>query len=249
MQDLDFLPAQYRQKHAQRQSQPWRIMIALIFAGLLATAAFSQHVHRLHVEEELATITITYDLALSQADKLSELQTELQSARATAELYTYLRHPWPRTQLLAALVAPMPDEVTLGQLHISHEMRQDPVRTDRRSRSKAKAEEEEIEKLPPAVRDLKRLRDQFDKMETLVQISGTTSESAALYRYLSELGNDRLFDKAGLDSIENVEGESGPSLRFDATLIVRPGYGQPHGPSGPAGKNKHSLAQAHHVSR
>lgn len=232
MQYLDFLPTQYRQRHVQRRSKPWRIIIALAFVALLSAAGFSQYVYRRHVEEELAAITAPYEMALAQAGKLAEVQARLESARATSELYTYLRHPWPRTQLLAALMAPMPEEITLKQLRITHNTPQGPVRAERRNRSQREAEEKQFEKLLPAARDLRRLRDRFDKMATVVLISGTTTQSAALHRYLSELGNTRLFAKAELDSIENSEADGGPSLQFDATLVVRPGYGQPHGPRG-----------------
>ena len=94
MPNLDFLPTQYRQKHVQRKSQPWRIIIGVSFAVLLAAAALSHHFYRRHVEDELAAIMEPCDLAVSQAAKLAEIQAELSSARATAELYTYLCHPW-----------------------------------------------------------------------------------------------------------------------------------------------------------
>ena len=66
-------------------------------------------------------------------------------------------------------------------------------------------------------------------METVVRISGTTSRSSAVHGYLSELGSVPLFSEAELDWIESSE--AGPNRpRFDAFLVVRPGYGQPGGP-------------------
>jgi len=234
MQELDFLPTQYRQKHVQRRSQPWRIVIVAAFIVLLGTATGVQYLYKQHVEEALAAITEPYDRVVRQAEKMAQVQSRLEATRTAAELYTYLHHPWPRTQLLAALLTPMPDQITFSKLEITYSTPQNQVRTERRSRSERMAEQEEDDKLSPAARDLKRLRDRFDKMVTVVLISGTTAESAALHDYLTELGNSRLFSNAELDWMDdNVDNEGGSTLRFDATVVVRPGYGQPQGPTGP----------------
>ena len=84
--------------------------------------------------------------------------------------------------------------------------------------------------LPPAARDLKRLRDELDHKQTIVTITGTSTESAALYAYLSELDKADLFLKVHPPSIETDKTDHGQTTRFDATLVVRPGYGQPGGP-------------------
>lgn len=236
MQDIDFLPVEYRQEHARRQLQPWRIVVVAAFAALLAAAAFSQYNCKQRVKQELAAILPQYEQAVSQNAKLAELQSRLQTARTYAELYTYLRHPWPRTQLLATLLAPLPEEITLGQLQIIREKPQDQTPTERRSRSERKIEQEEDETLPPAVRDLKRLRDECDEMETLVLISGTTSESGMLHRYLGELNDSELFSIAELESSESAGVGPDSTEQFRARLLVRPGYGQPGGPTGPGKK-------------
>lgn len=235
MHDLDFLPDQYRQRTASRQSQPWRVIVAGAFVLLLAVAVSTQHEHRQQAEEELASIQPQYDLAVNQTNQLTEVQTKLQTDRANAELYTYLRHPWARTQLLAAVLKPLPEGILFRQLEITSELPSGQASTQRRFRMAKKAEEETAEdaNLPPAARDLKRLRKEVDKKQTVIKISGTAKQSPALHRYLGSLGNDGLFAKAELDSIENVEGSDAAELQFHATLVVRPGYGQPGGPTGP----------------
>jgi len=233
MQDIDFLPAQYHRQHASRQSQPWRIVVVAVFIALLGGAVFGQYRLKRGAENELAAIAPQYDLAVAQNDRLRELQSRLKAKQDLAELYTYLRHPWPRTQLLAALVAPMPEEISFQQVQITREKREEEEPAERRSRSEIKAEEEKDKLLPPAERDLKRLRQQYDKMQTVILLSGTTSESAALHRYLGALHANTLFSKVELDSIESVETSRGSQREFHATLIVRPGYGQPDGPDGP----------------
>ena len=233
MQDIDFLPVQYRQKRVQRQSQPWRIVVAVAFAVLLGAAAFTQQGRKRQAEKRLEAILPQYELAVSQNRKLAELHARLNTARNAAELFTYLRHPWPRTQLLAALLAPLPEGITLEQLQITRQLPQDRAPPERYFRTENKAKDDELDKLPPATRDLIRLRDEFDKNPTLVLISGTTRESAAFHRYLGELGGASLFTKANLDSLESPENDPAGPLEFRATLVVRPGYGQPGGPTGP----------------
>lgn len=232
MQQIDFLPAEYRQKHAQKRGRSWRLIVMLGLATSVLTAAWSQHQSRCRVEEELEAIVPRYEAAVGQNAELAELQSQLCLAQADAELLTYLRHPWPRTQILAAVLAPLSDDITFEKLHISREATSGSQSAERLSRTERQAEEEKTAKLPPAARDLKLLRGQIDQSRTVVIISGVTTESAALYRYLGELGKTALFAKCELESIESVENDGG-TLRFNATLVVRPGYGQPGGPSGP----------------
>jgi len=258
MQNIDFLPDQYRRKHMERQSQPWHIVVMGAFAALLVVAILTQRHYRHKAEQELAAVLPQYELAMSQSCQLGEISSELQAATTTAELFTYLRHPWPRTQLLARLLAPLPDEITFEKLQIDREL--PASSTPIRRRSFSEAEESELAALSPAARDLKRLRDRFDNMETVVRISGTTGESSAVHRYLSALGDAPLFSEAELDRMESLDrgdlNSRGDSLQFEAALVVRPGYGQAGGPVGPKAigveKNRSKqIAEKHdeHTSR
>ncbi len=233
MQDIDFLPAHYRQKRVQRQSQPWRIVVVAVVAGLLAAAVFNQQRRSRRTETELATIMPQHDLAVGRNRKLAGLHDKLKPARNDAELFTYLRHPWPRTQLLAAVLAPLPKGISLDQIHVTADTSENRPRPERRFRAQSEPQDDQLDKLPPAARDLIRLRDEFDQIRTVVLISGTTGESAAVHRYLGELGGSDLFAKAELDSLDSPEGGRAGTLQFRATLTVRPGYGQPDGPTDP----------------
>jgi hypothetical protein len=238
MQHIDFLPVQYRQRDVRRQLQPRRIVVVIVFAALLAAAVVSQQDRKRQAEKQLAAIQPQYDLAIRQNRKLAEVWAELDTARNAAELFTYLRHPWPRTQILAALLAPLPEAITLETLQIAPEVsggrRQGSgSRGQAADHQSAISNQQSLDKLPPAARDLKRLRDEFDNAKTVVTISGITSDSAALYRYLGGLGGTSLFTRANLNSLDSAENEPAGALRFRATLVVRPGYGQPGGPTGP----------------
>lgn len=230
MQDIDFLPDQYRRKQWRRQSRQSHLAIVAMFAVLLVGAVLFQYYQKRQAQRQLADLLPQYDLAMSQNEQLAEVSSRLQTTVASAELFTYLRHPWPRTQLLDALLDPLPEEITFETLQIGGSVPPSLAATRRRSTAESRTTEAELAALPPAARDLKQLRDQFDAMETVVRLSGTTTRSSALHGYLSELGNVPLFSRAELESIESLEGASN-TLQFDAALVVRPGYGQPGGPA------------------
>lgn len=241
MQNIDFLPVEYRQKHARRQSTPWRVVVVVGFAVLVVTAAVGQYGRRHMIEQELAKLAPYYETAVNQNNQLAECQLKLQEVREFAQLYTYLRHPWPRTGLLAAVGAPLPDAVTLTEVRIAAEDAEGRLSNDRRSRADKKAEDEKRAALPPAVRDLQRLQAKCDEAPTRVFLFGTTTDSAAVHEFLGALDHSDFFAKAELLSIESVEHQSDGVVEFHAILIVRPGYGQAGGPAGPQQGN---LAQA-----
>jgi len=232
MHDIDFLPAEYRQQHALRRRQPWRILAVGAVAAGVGLASLAQHWHRRSVEAELAAIQPQHDLAVLQNEQLAAMQSQLLTARASAELFTYLRHPWPRTQILAEVLAPLPAEVTLNRLAITRQASTERRPTQRRSRAEQQAAESAEAALPAATRDLKRLRAEVDPAQTVVAISGETTDSAALHRYLGSLEKSDLFSKVELSDVETSEADPTRSLRFSTVLIVRPGHGQPGGPRG-----------------
>ena len=245
MQNIDFLPAEYRQKTANRHSHGWRAAGMFGAVALLAAVAVSQNQQCRRAREQLAAATVDYDTAVAQTRQRDQLQPRWEAARADAELFTYLRHPWPRTQILAAVLGPLPESITLDRVEIRTDAprRANPSRA--LSRTQQEAEDAAGAKLPPATRDLRQLREQMDPAPTIATLSGTTRRVDLLHQYLGELARSPLVAKAELDSLESVaqqpdaEGKEEAPMRFAATIVVRPGYGQPSGPTGPD-----NLAQA-----
>jgi len=226
MQDIDFLPAQYRQQRAQRRMKPWRVIVVALFLMLGGAAAWGQHRAKQAAEAELDAVMTQYDQVVLENNQLASLQTTLKTVGARAELYTYLRHPWPRTQLLAALLAPMPEDITLKQIQITLQRSTAPRHVARETTAEKKQREEQAEKLPPAARDLQRLREQFAETTTQISISGTTGGGVALHRYLGELAESPLFRKVELQSSEILETRQGGEMQFEALVEVEPGHGE-----------------------
>jgi hypothetical protein len=242
MTNIDFLPIEYREKHARRQSQPWQLFVITAMVGLVAAAAFVQRYNRRRVENDLVAIIPIYDTAVNQQKQLAEAQKHCELARARANLYTYLRHPWPRTQLLSALVAPLPQTITLQQVQILRELPAAASSTENRPVVDKKAEDEKLKLLTPADRDLSKLAGRLDALQTVVILTGTATEIPALHGYIGKLDATEIFDKAELDCFNTVDNnKSGTVLQFRAVLAVQPGYGQAGGPTGP---DKKDVAQS-----
>jgi Tfp pilus assembly protein PilN len=247
MRNLDFLPLEFHQTHAQKRWQPWRAILMTVVALLLLGGVASQHLRRRHLQSQLQLILPAHQAALRQQSQLAGLQTQLQRTTAEAGLVAYLHHPWPRTRILEAVLDPLPQEVTLEHLKIHREAASSktPGPFPQTPAAPQNKPSEAKEALPPAVGDLKQLRDACDPQRTVVAISGVTTDTDALHAYLSRLAHSRLVAKAELVSIEREPGSGGPSLdadkpapaepaRFHATVTVQPGYGQPGGPGKPA---------------
>lgn len=228
MHPIDFLPAEYRQSHARRRAQPWQVIVVALFATLIGGSATGQWYAGRRAAAELAAIEPLYARALAQNVELQKVQGDLDLARASADLYAYLRHPWPRTRMVDALLAPLPDGIVFEELEISQERLPNAAMTV--APADPLAFERELAVLPPARRDLRKLRAEFDTRQTVVSLSGLTDEISTLHRYLGKLAGAGLFSHVGLPQIESSNDRDSDRLRFSVRMIVRPGYGQGSSP-------------------
>ncbi len=245
MNQIDFLPVEYRLRREQRHAKPWQAFVAVGFLAILTAAVGAQRFQRRLSLDELAAIRPAYETSLQQEAELAALKNRLASLKAETDFIAYLRHPWPRTQILASLAAILPNEITLQQLDIYAEAAKTVVQERRPGKP------EETKRLLPAEENLKALRAQCDDRPIVVMLTGTTADPAALHRYLDEVDSLPLFTKAELISLTNVplgqnaggppgapaveNAEAAPIL-FRAMIVARPGYGQPGGPIGSASK-------------
>jgi hypothetical protein len=206
--------------------------VGITFLAVILFAAIYQQHLRLWTFQQLAGLTPHYEQAKEQMKHLAELEQRLQKEEKRAELCTYLRHPWPRSQILAAVAEPLPDEIELQEVSIIREPL--PVGEPGSSPS-TKPGEAALAKLEPTERDLLVLRDQWDRTQIVIQCSGVTDDPAALHGYLEQLGRDSLLDKIDVGSIDRMPSDAADRIRFTLRIIVRSGYGQPNGPK-PAGE-------------
>lgn len=230
---VDFLPASFREK-----SRRWRSSFyhALAIAGLgttVAGLAIYQQTAFHRAERLLADVHARYDQALADNARFAELQKELGEVEADAQIRTYLRHPWPRSRLLSSVIAPLPDSLVLTDIQLLRQARETAAAPTAAPALAEQDLQKELEKHPPRLQDLKRLRPLFDNSEVAVKLEGRTSSIAALHGYLSELNRNPLFAKAELDSIAADSKETTEGAKFSLRVQVLPGFGQPGGPTAP----------------
>ncbi len=251
--DIDFLPASYRDKKVKRQTNAWRGIVVTLVVGAIAAAGAAQLAFRCQAERELSELKERYIAAQAQTQKLAETQRRLKKADDNANLYAYLQHPWPKTQVLGAVVEKLPSGVTLRELRIvqeephvgnNHPASQNTLKAAKKLT--AAEEAAQLAGLSPAARDLRRLRETCDHRDTIVLLTGTADDAEAIQQYLQQLSHEQLFVKVEWGPIERDENSANDKdsveakqsgSKFTARLIVRPGYGQPGGPAPSADKS------------
>ena len=247
MHDVDFLPAKYRDLGARRNITLSRVVVVGIFALAIVGAAIMQYQSSKRLIAELDSVAPLHDEAVRISQEFKATSAEVESEQKVAALVTYMRHPWPRTQILSAVMRPLPATISLDRVAISHQVAElnkaamQP--TGRKKRASRREAEADTAKLSPAERDLKNLREQSDKMQTVVTVTGHTQDRTAMYYYLSRLGESELIVKAELKLLESVsqdrrggkrsatrnnesDNEAGQqTTKFVAHLVIRHGHG------------------------
>lgn len=236
--DIDFLPVEYAQRSAAQKKRLWQLTIVLIFGGIIAASAVTQFGMRTTARQRIVALAGPYARAQAQLEHLDRMQTQLHVAEQTAALYVYLRHPWPKTQILRAVVVPLPASIELDELQIGLEVSAPDATVHATEqpgrRSPGIQEEDELTRLPPE-RDLDELRDHYDRRRTVIQLTGVTGSTSDLHTYLAEVVKSPVIHEAELRSLESTgEHVKSGSSRFAIRLVAGAGFGQPEGPRGPS---------------
>jgi Tfp pilus assembly protein PilN len=230
---LDFLPGEYRKRDVVRKTRLWQLVVVLLLGGVVASAAVLQYGLRCSVRRQLATVAGPHAQAQEEVQRLNQLQNELRLAEQRAELYLYLQHPWARTQVLRAVVRPIPPSMRLEELQIGCEAANSGA-PGRQEKNSTLLNEEPTIPLDTAQQDLQQLRSACDSRLTVVRVSGTTRSAADMYQYLATVEQSPLIKDAKLLSLETTGDERHPQTsRFSARFEVVPGFGLPNGPRAP----------------
>ncbi len=238
---IDFLPPRYREQHAQRKNFVWRVLVLGAYVGLLVLGSVVQRARLAEANRELADAKQQVANAQLLSHELIHWQQRLEQQRAAAELITYLEHPWPRTQLIKAILPQLPATIHLNELQVQTSSEssgqpswQPPTAGGAEKKSPAH----------PAAMDLQQLRRERDAAATFVQLKGLAQDQAALHAFLHELSDDPFFAAVDLISAESLRG-SGPlsGFEFQARIRLKAGYGQPGGPQAPLYPSPDSTAQ------
>lgn len=231
MKNIDFLPVSYRERQQHQQARVWWTIVAATFGTAIAASALAQWSVARSLQYQLSTAGNAAIMASEQDKRYAELLKEVNRGSDLAAMCVYLKHPWPRTQVLSALVAPLPETIRLTDVRIRQEAGAGQPSLPSQTR-KPGDKPDAAPKAGPAA-DLARLREENDALVTSVAVIGETSDADALHRYVTALGRSDLLLGARLKSFEAVEGRGVATIRFELRAQVRPGYGLAGGPDGP----------------
>jgi hypothetical protein len=225
---IDFLPDIYRQREALRRARLWWACVVVVFSGVIGASTIAQVWLRHSTQHQLDALAADYAAAQTQVQELSTLQTQIHRAGHEASLYTFLENPWPRTQLLALVVGPLPDCIRLTQIHITEqESARTAIQAGPRS---AKSDEEAAAKNSAPEKDLARLQDENDRRQTNIEIDGFSTDVPRLHEYVGAVSRSPLVAGATIKSLETSANQAGKT-RFTLKLQIRPGYCQLRGES------------------
>jgi len=210
MKNIDFLPPRYRERHRQRQAFAWEIVVVAFFGLLIAAGVVWQLSQRWRIGNRLAALKESFQQAVEMQTMQQQLQAKLSTSSEAAELYLYLEHPWPRTQVLRAMESCLPEGMFLTDIHIEYEA--------------------ELQKLSPARRDMARLRRESDRRVAVVKIAGATSDASQIYQFADRLGQLPPLATVKLESAENRPSNALQQTSFRLRGVLKPGYFQAGGP-------------------
>jgi len=225
MKTIDFLPDIYRQREALRRARVWWGIVVVIFSSAIAASALAQAWLRHELHEQLDDLSPEYAAAQTQVQELAGLQTQILRAGHEANLYTLLENPWPRTQLLAEIVRPLPASIRLTQIHLAEEeLARSAIQAGPRN---MKAEEEAAARASAPEQDFSKLQEETERRQTTIEIDGYTSDVDQLQQqYLQTINRSPLVANAFIKSLEAATANQAGRTRFVLRVIVRPGYCQ-----------------------
>jgi hypothetical protein len=229
MKNIDFLPDIYRERAASRQTYVWWGVVVGIFGLAIGLALGSQYLLKRAVRHEIDQLASEYQAAQQKAQHLAELQTRIQAAGHWASLVTYLEHPWPRSQLLAAIVRPLPETIQVTQLFLVEEELSRPADKPAPSggRRSARDSAPEEDRREPAERDLETLRAAHMHKRPVIEITGSVADVSDLHEYVVELGRLPLVAKAQIKSLESAATSRNQPTQFTLRLVFIGGHAQP----------------------
>ena len=224
MKTIDFLPDTYRQRAALRKARVWWCLVVVLFSGAIGSSIVAQVWLRLSLKRQLAIVEEAFLTSQVQVKELATLQSQIARSAQEASLFTYLQHPWPRTQLLAQVVKPLPGSIRLTQIHIREEDL--PRETPQAGPQHRAGDAQAAAKLHPPEEDLAKLQQEIDYKQTVVEIQGVTPNVSDLHEFVAELNDSSLIASAHIKSLEADQMQQQVRTRFTLRLIVHPGYGQ-----------------------
>ena len=230
MKNIDFLPDIYRHQRALRHTRLCWMGVGVLFGLAIAGAASGQWYFRSSLAAQLRVVEPRYAISQSRQAEILQLESGKKVTQELAALYFYLKHPWPRTQLFAAVAEPMPSSIRLTDLLLVEQAETAIAARGPDGDTNHSTAEAEKGAKPTAKSVLAELRREHDRQQTILELSGEATVAKELHEYVDSLAKSPLFASASLKGLESG-GEAKKGVNsFHIRIVVRPGYGQPGAP-------------------
>ncbi|MDA7980126.1 MAG: hypothetical protein MPJ50_15275 [Pirellulales bacterium] len=217
MNEINFLPVEYRKKSFDRKDQRRHALIVGLLFLVIGASYTYQHAANGSLSKQLVDAQELHRVTLSQFEELDEVEAELVGLAKDAAAVAYLDHPWPQSQVVALVVDRVPPSITLKQLRV--------VRVPR-ALVQRRSEGELPTGITALARDETLLRERYDTSPYEMIITGLTQDHVELHQFMIALDRHSLVSRAELTSLDGVEG-SANEFEFAVTCLIAPGYGVP----------------------
>ncbi|GAB4140166.1 MAG: hypothetical protein Tsb009_09380 [Planctomycetaceae bacterium] len=218
IQNIDFLPQNYRRKKKHKHSLRWRRVILVLFFALAVAGSLRQRQTRTEVEKQR-------DLLRSQVASLEKQLTNPQILHAriehldrVASLRANLKINTQPTSLLTSITTKLPRHVSLTEYqHIVETKRQNRTGLQKpRQRSTSPAAS-----LAAEEKDLKELSQKQKHQVVSVFIKGLAKDDFSISRFLNRLQSDAAFQEVQLLYTGEETFQNWPMRGFRIRLQIR----------------------------
>jgi len=221
MKEIDFLPKAY---HDRMLRENVRISRSMIIAVLLISAAVPtvfQVTSLLRLRSQQAALESDYLKVKELEQQAQQIRIEVEQQSHHARLLTFLRTPYSRSHILAAIARPMPEEIVITNLRLHNRSGQ------QRSRSSGNEEEQNNQSAIPYQADLQVLIAQERIKRCTIQIEGTTQDTSALYTFLADLHKSQIIQATKIISIDpHIDGFGREISNFQAHIQIKKGHAE-----------------------
>lgn len=225
MSEIDFLPDDYRELLGERQARRWRKVFVMVVLAVMPSAVLVQHRTKQQVQARLDLAREALQLQAAQSSRIAQLEGLQRHVSSQAELLTFLRHPWPRTRLLRALLDPLPESLRLDKVNIEAGTTAATISSGAEQVVSPEMAPTNSSAAEGEAQDLEQLRTDVESRRWHLVISGTTTDAAALHAYLDDVAGSGLLEDARLDGVDAQSDREGHEMRFSARFLIRSALG------------------------
>jgi hypothetical protein len=231
MKSIDFLPQKYKETDARRRAGLWRLGLVMLLGGTVAAASIGQFAYRAKVQKQISDVQPLLAQSKATEAHLTQLRNDLTKVSLTANLYAVVQTPWPQTQVIASIVEPLDETITIEEIHITHQQSEQASSNKSAVEFQLGTKKSNAPKLSPAQSDLQTIRRHLYERRHVVRLAGATNNQARMHMYLESLESSPMFERVELLDVDGAGSRPEPTnLRFKALLLVCPPLGQsnPH---------------------